>query len=146
MATPDSVLVPPVQALPLPALLDRDHSILAFNERVLDWAYRTDVPLLERLRYLCIVSSNLDEFFEVRAESHLVAHQRQDDKGVYTVASFERLAQAAHTLVARQYALFNDDLIPTLEKKGSGSFRMATGRMRSVSGSSSISIGRSSPY
>ncbi len=118
MATPDSVLVPPVQALPLPALLDRDHSILAFNERVLDWAYRTDVPLLERLRYLCIVSSNLDEFFEVRAESHLVAHQRQDDKGVYTVASFERLAQAAHTLVARQYALFNDDLIPTLEKKG----------------------------
>ena len=46
-------------------LLDRDHSILAFNERVLDWAYREDVPLLERLRYLCIVSSNLDEFFEV---------------------------------------------------------------------------------
>jgi polyphosphate kinase len=44
-------------------LLNRDHSILAFNERVLDWAYRDDVPLLERLRYLCIVSSNLDEFF-----------------------------------------------------------------------------------
>jgi len=39
------------------ALLDRDHSILAFNERVLDWACRKDVPLLERLRYLCIVSS-----------------------------------------------------------------------------------------
>ena len=47
-------------------LLDRDHSILAFNERVLDWAQRTNVPLLERLRYLSIVSSNLDEFFEVR--------------------------------------------------------------------------------
>jgi polyphosphate kinase len=44
--------------------LDRDHSILAFNERVLDWACRTDVPLLERLRYLCIVSSNLDEFLK----------------------------------------------------------------------------------
>ena len=40
--------------------LDRDHSILAFNERVMDWARRTDVPLLERLRYLSIVSSNLD--------------------------------------------------------------------------------------
>jgi polyphosphate kinase len=51
--------------------LDRDHSILAFNERVLDWAHRRDVPLLERLRYLCIVSSNLDEFFEVRAAPHL---------------------------------------------------------------------------
>ncbi|MBU6503959.1 MAG: hypothetical protein KGQ35_13975, partial [Burkholderiales bacterium] len=47
------------------ALLDRDHSILAFNERVLDWAHRPQVPLLERLRFLCIVSSNLDEFFEI---------------------------------------------------------------------------------
>ena len=53
-------------------LLDRDLSILAFNERVLDWAHRPEVPLLERLRYLCIVSSNLDEFFEVRAEPHVM--------------------------------------------------------------------------
>ena len=37
-------------------LLDRDTSILAFNERVLEWAHRSDVPTLERLRYLCIVS------------------------------------------------------------------------------------------
>jgi polyphosphate kinase len=88
-----------LKPMPLP-LLDRDHSILAFNERVLDWAYRKDVPLLERLRYLCIVSSNLDEFFEVRAESHLVANQRRDDKGVYSVASFERLARAAHAPIA----------------------------------------------
>jgi len=42
--------------------LDRDLSLLAFNARVLDWAKRAEVPLLERLRYLCIVSSNLDEF------------------------------------------------------------------------------------
>jgi polyphosphate kinase len=115
---PDPVPPQPGQSQHLLTLLDRDRSILAFNERVLDWAYRTDVPLLERLRYLCIVSSNLDEFFEVRAESHLVANQRQDDKGVYSVASFERLAQAAHTLVARQYELFNDGLIPALEQKG----------------------------
>jgi polyphosphate kinase len=99
-------------------LLDRDHSILAFNERVLDWAYRRDVPLLERLRFLCIVSSNLDEFFEVRAEPHLVANQRRDVKGAFTVESFEGLADAAHTLVARQYALYNDDLIPALEMQG----------------------------
>jgi polyphosphate kinase len=99
-------------------LLDRDHSILSFNERVLDWAYRRDVPLLERLRYLCIVSSNLDEFFEVRAEPHLVANQRQDEKGLFTVESFHRLAIAAHTLVARQYALYNDAVMPALEKSG----------------------------
>ena len=100
------------------ALLDRDHSILAFNERVLDWAYRKEVPLLERLRYLCIVSSNLDEFFEVRAEPHLAAHQNKDEKGLYCVESFKKIASAAHTLVARQYELYNDDLIPALEKKG----------------------------
>ncbi len=46
-------------------------SILAFNERVLSWAERKDVPLLERLRYLCIVSSNLDEWFEVRSAGML---------------------------------------------------------------------------
>ncbi len=96
-------------------LLDRDQSILAFNARVFDWACRKDVPLLERLRYLCIVSSNLDEFFEVRAEPHLVACQRKDEKGLFSVASFQRVAAAAHALVARQYAVYNDDLMPALE-------------------------------
>src|SRR5438874_3486786 len=91
-------------------LLDRDHSILAFNERVLDWAHRSDVPLLERLRYLCIVSSNLDEFFEVRAAPHLTALQAGDRKGEYTVQTFEALAASAHKLVDRQYSLYNDEL------------------------------------
>ncbi|MBK7004208.1 MAG: polyphosphate kinase 1 [Burkholderiales bacterium] len=101
-----------------PALLDRDHSLLAFNERVLDWAVREDVPLIERLRYLCIVSSNLDEFFEVRAEPHLLAHQSGDRKGPYTVETFERLATLLHTLVDRQYALYNEKLMPAFEREG----------------------------
>ena len=100
------------------SLLDRDHSILHFNERVLDWALRSDVPLLERLRFLCIVSSNLDEFFEVRIEPHLMAAKSKDYKGAYSEESFRSLSQAAHALVEKQYALFNDDLIPALEKKG----------------------------
>ena len=107
-----------VAAEPSPTLLDRDHSILAFNERVLDWAYRPEVPLIERLRYLCIVSSNLDEFFEVRTAPHLIANAAGDQKGNYTVDSFERLAEAAHVLVGRQYALYNEELIPTFSKKG----------------------------
>ncbi len=98
--------------------LDRDHSILAFNERVLDWAHRPDVPLLERLRYLCIVSSNLDEFFEVRMAEHLQASQNGIRKGVYTVESFEALALAAHTLVDRQYALYNDAFMPAFGREG----------------------------
>ncbi len=102
---------------PVP-LLDRDHSILAFNERVLDSAQRTQVPLLERLRFLCIVSSNLDEFFEVRAAPHLTALQSNDHKGLYTVQSFEALAAAAHELVASQYALYNNKLMPAFERHG----------------------------
>ena len=120
-STSSQLKLAPAASAALPSgitLLDRDHSILSFNERVLDWAYRRDVPLLERLRYLCIVSSNLDEFFEVRAEPHLVAQQRQDTEGPYTVKSFNRLAQAAHALVACQYAIYNDELIPALETKG----------------------------
>ncbi len=102
-------------ALPL---LDRDHSILAFNWRVFDWACRPEVPLFERLRYLCIVSSNLDEFFEVRAEPHLSALKVRDQQGVYTAASFERMSKAIHELVERQYALYNEELMPAFEKQG----------------------------
>ena len=98
--------------------LDRDHSILAFNERVMAWARRSDVPLLERLRYLCIVSSNLDEFFEVRVAPHLSAFKRHDHRGIYTADSYTRLSAKIHELVAQQYAIYNDELLPLLEKKG----------------------------
>ena len=116
MLPPKPVVKPPDAPAQL-SLLDRDHSILAFNERVLDWARRRDVPLLERLRYLCIVSSNLDEFFEVRAEPHLEAQKSKDYKGPYSAGSFGRLADAAHSLVAEQYRVYNDQLMPAFEKQ-----------------------------
>jgi len=99
-------------------LLDRDGSILAFNERVLDWAKRPEVPILERLRYLCIVSSNLDEFFEVRADLHMAAYRNQDTKGAYNLRTFEKVYQAARSLVTEQYRLYNDVLLPSLEHEG----------------------------
>ncbi|MGA8514047.1 MAG: polyphosphate kinase 1, partial [Burkholderiaceae bacterium] len=102
----------------LDQLLDRDKSILEFNRRVLSWALREDVPALERLRYVCIVSSNLDEFFEVRAAQHLAAMVAQDHKGDYSVASFTDLAIAAHALVDEQYRIFNDFVTPALEASG----------------------------
>ena len=98
--------------------LDRDHSLLAFNHRVLEWVRRSDVPLLERLRYLCIVSSNLDELFEVRIAPHLVAYTSGDTKGDVSVASFEALHASAHQLVMEQYALFNDALTPEFKNQG----------------------------
>jgi len=99
-------------------LLDRDGSILAFNERVLDWAKRPEVPLLERLRYLCIVSSNLDEFFEVRADLHMSAFRNGDDKGTYSIDTFEAVYQTARDLVTEQYSLYNAVLLPSLQKEG----------------------------
>jgi polyphosphate kinase len=109
---------PVAATAPSVQFLDRDHSILAFNERVLDWAKRPDVPLLERLRFLCIVSSNLDEFFEVRTAPHLTAAQANEQKAPYSVQSFKALSDAAHDMVARQYSLYNDDLLPAFERQG----------------------------
>ena len=99
-------------------LLDRDVSILAFNERVLDWAKRPEVPLLERLRYLCIVSSNLDEFFEVRADLHMSAFRNSDEKGIYNTKTFETVYNTARDLVNEQYSLYNAFLLPSLQKEG----------------------------
>lgn len=124
LADLSSPLPSPSAAAPAPSgagtvrLLDRDHSILAFNERVLDWACRPEVPLLERLRYLCIVSANLDEFFEVRAEPHLSAAQSGERKGPYTVETFAALAAAIASLMQRQYAVYNDQLLPAFGEQG----------------------------
>ena len=99
-------------------LLDRDGSLLAFNERVLDRAKRPEVPLLERLRYLCIVSSNLDEFFEVRADLHMSAFRNSDEKGTYNTKTFEIVYNTARDLVNEQYSLYNAVLLPSLQKEG----------------------------
>lgn len=95
-------------------LLDRDLSILAFNARVLDWARRPDVPVLERLRYLAIVSSNLDEFFEVRFAPQLTALRTNDQRGTITVESFLKVTQRVQDLVDMQYRIYNEDLLPAL--------------------------------
>jgi polyphosphate kinase len=99
-------------------LLNRDISILAFNQRVLSLAQNPDYPLLERLRFLCIVSSNLDEFFEVRAAPHVDAMREDERKNDINVQSYQDISEAAHTLVDKQYQIFNTELMPALAKKG----------------------------
>ena len=96
-------------AAPAVRLLSREASILAFNRRVLAQARRPDVPLLERLRYVTIVSSNLDEFFEIRVADTL-ALQREPGSGV-AAADVEAMVLAAHALVDEQYALLNDEIL-----------------------------------
>lgn len=100
----------------LPQLLNRERAILEFNRRVLAQSRRTDVPLLERLRYICIVSSNLDEFFEVRFADFLEAY-RQPGAGV-SQRDLHAVAAEAHRLIDDQYAVFNDELMPLLQREG----------------------------
>src|SRR5450432_3942837 len=104
------------QAVAMPRLLNRERAILEFNRRVLAQARRADVPLLERLRYVCIVSSNLDEFFEVRFADCLEA-SRQPNTGT-TAADIEALAAASHALIDDQYAVFNNEVMPALAANG----------------------------
>jgi polyphosphate kinase len=99
-----------------PALLNRESSILAFNRRVLAQARRDDVPLLERLRYICIVSSNMDEFFEVRFADYIEA-ARQPGAGV-SMRDLEAVAADAHTLIDEQYRAFNEEVLPALQREG----------------------------
>ena len=114
--SPDPKASAPLSAPQSPALLNRERSILQFNRRVLAQARRADVPLLERLRYVTIVSSNLDEFFEVRVADYIEA-VRQPGSGV-TQADLAAVSAAAHELIDEQYTLFNEAVMPALAAKG----------------------------
>jgi polyphosphate kinase len=102
--------------------LNRELGQLAFTRRVLAQAENPDYPLLERLKFLCIVSSNLDEFFEIR----VAGLQAEIEAGTPPIAPdkmrpaqvFERVSVEAHALVAAQYHLLNTELLPQLEAKG----------------------------
>ena len=100
-------------APPMPALLSRERAILEFNRRVLAQARREDVPLLERLRYICIVSSNMDEFFEVRFADYLEAARQPGASGL--VRDLATVAAEAHAIIDDQYAAFNDEVMPRLQ-------------------------------
>ena len=100
----------------MPQLLSRERAILEFNRRVLAQAHREDVPILERLRYICIVSSNMDEFFEVRFADYIES-LRQPGSGA-TLRELALVAAEAHEIINEQYATFNDEVMPRLQRKG----------------------------
>ena len=108
----------PVQLAPASAvaLLSRELALLEFNRRVLAQAARADVPLLERLRYVTIVSSNMDEFFEVRFTDYLEAVRATGTAAARS--ELEALSVIAHALIDAQYALFNDRVMPDLAAAG----------------------------
>lgn len=101
-------------------LLNRELSQLAFNRRVLAQAEDTRIPVIERLRYLCIASSNLDEFFEVRIAS-LLAKSRLDGnmkEPAALTAMLDRTSTECHAIVEQQYHILNHDVLPLLSDHG----------------------------
>lgn len=102
--------------------LNRELSWLAFNERVLEEAQDASLPLLERLKFIGIVSSNLDEFFMVRVAglkkqvAGLVAKISVD--GRTPAEALDAISQKAHALIDRQYDAWNGELVPRLAEAG----------------------------
>jgi polyphosphate kinase len=109
--------------IPTPTqFLNRELGILAFQRRVLSQAADDSVPLLERLRFITIVSSNLDEFFEIRVAGLKeqiklgLPEPGPDGRGPSDV--FDDVAREAHALVAEQYHLLNHTVLPALAGQG----------------------------
>ncbi len=117
---------PPAALVPMRAShaapINRELSQLAFNRRVLALADDADVPLLERLRFLCIVGSNLDEFFEIRVagvKEQLRAKTPLAGMSLpQTRALLDDIRAEARALIADQYRLLNDAVLPALAREG----------------------------
>lgn len=98
--------------------INRELSALEFNRRVLELGKDEALPLLERLKFLCIVSTNLDEFFEIRVsglkqQAVFGSAQRSPDQ-LSPAEQLKRISETAHALVAEQYRVLNEVLIPRL--------------------------------
>ncbi len=102
--------------------INRELSLLQFNSRVLEQARNPETPLLERLKFLCISSSNLDEFFEVRVarlkefSKHGITASGPD--GLSPNETLARIDEEAHKFVALQYCVLNKEMVPALSAEG----------------------------
>src|SRR5437764_1484038 len=114
---------PPVRTFSSPEnFINRELSWLEFNRRVLEEAQDPTQPLIERVKFLMIASSNLDEFFEIRVAGikQQIESETSDvgPDGLTPTDTFNAIQRIAHEMVARQYALWRDELLPALAKQG----------------------------
>src|SRR5271167_4339114 len=124
--TEDRMQVPPqpVPALDDPVLyFNREQSWLQFNRRVLEEAQDPQVPLLERLKFLAIFSSNLDEFFMVRVgglQQKVQAGIRRGSGADHMPVKeqLERIEQTVRRMTAETYRCFQETVLPALEREG----------------------------
>lgn len=102
--------------------INRELSLLQFQRRVLAQAADEAVPLLERLRFLCIVSSNLDEFFEIRVSGikeqiRLGSHASGND-GIGPTELLAQVSMEVHQIISAQYSMLNNEILPALAGEG----------------------------
>ncbi|MEO8354005.1 MAG: RNA degradosome polyphosphate kinase, partial [Chthoniobacteraceae bacterium] len=120
-SSPESAAAPSRFSAP-ENFINRELSWLEFNRRVLEEAQDPTQPLIERVKFLTIFSSNLDEFFEIRVAG--IKQQIESETsdvgadGLSPTETFNAIQRTAHEMVATQYALWKDDLAPTLTKNG----------------------------
>src|SRR6201988_2529427 len=102
--------------------INRELSWLEFNRRVLEEAQDPTQPLIERVKFLSIFSSNLDEFFEIRVAG--IKQQIESETsdvaadGLSPTEPFKAIQRIAHEMVGTQYALWNNEITPALVKNG----------------------------
>src|SRR5437016_11855053 len=102
--------------------INRELSWLEFNRRVLEEAQDATQPLIERVKFLSIFSSNLDEFFEIRVAGikQQIESETSDvgPDGLSPTETFNNIQRVVRELVAAQYSLWNEELLPLLAKNG----------------------------
>ncbi len=102
--------------------INRELSLLEFHKRVLAQAEDRDIPLLERVRFLCISCTNLDEFFEIRVsglkQRMEIGAPAQGPENVPAQEIMDKLRVGISAMVERQYRLLNDELLPQLADAG----------------------------
>jgi len=120
--------------------INREISLLRFHLRVLEQALNDSHPLLDRLNFLLIFSSNLDEFFEIRVSGLLqqaVLHEANPGPdGLLPSEVLDQISDTCHQAVVKQYEILNNRLLPELEKENIKFLKENNGLKNKPSGSS----------
>ena len=103
--------------------INRELSLVSFNERVLSLSQDRSIPILERLKYLCIVANNLDELFEIRVAGLKARLQEEPvdsqlPDGLTIEETLTILGKRTQSLVQLQYEILNQSVVPELKKEG----------------------------